>query len=114
MHNRVRMVTASFLIKDLLVDWRAARRTSADCWSTGSGQNAGNWQWVAGTGPDAPPYFRVFNPVDPGPEVRPRRCLRAPLGARAGGPVGAAAHAPWELAPLELAAAGVVLGEDYP
>jgi deoxyribodipyrimidine photo-lyase len=64
MHNRVRMVTASFLVKDLLIDWRMGERwfrhqlLDADL-----SQNVGNWQWVAGTGADAAPYFRIFNPV---------------------------------------------------
>jgi deoxyribodipyrimidine photo-lyase len=64
MHNRVRMIAASFLVKDLLVDWRIGERwfrrllVDADV-----AQNAGNWQSVAGTGPDAAPYFSVFNPV---------------------------------------------------
>ncbi len=64
MHNRVRMAVASFLVKDLLVDWRIGehwfRRRLVD---GDIAQNVGNWQWVAGTGPDAAPYFRVFNPV---------------------------------------------------
>ena len=64
MHNRVRMITASFLVKDLLIDWRWGekhfRRLLLDA---DPAQNAGNWQWVAGTGADAAPYFRVFNPV---------------------------------------------------
>lgn len=64
MHNRVRMICASFLVKDLLIDWRWGERyfrhqlIDADV-----AQNAGNWQWVAGTGPDAAPYFRIFNPT---------------------------------------------------
>jgi deoxyribodipyrimidine photo-lyase len=64
MHNRVRMVTASFLIKNLLVDWRVGE---AWFWDTlvdaDEANNAANWQWVAGSGADAAPYFRVFNPV---------------------------------------------------
>ena len=64
MHNRVRMVTASFLIKNLLVDWRVGE---AWFWDTlvdaDEASNPGNWQWVAGSGADAAPYFRVFNPV---------------------------------------------------
>jgi deoxyribodipyrimidine photo-lyase len=64
MHNRVRMVTASFLVKDLLIDWRRGERwfrhqlLDADV-----SQNVGNWQWVAGAGADAAPYFRIFNPI---------------------------------------------------
>jgi deoxyribodipyrimidine photo-lyase len=63
-HGRVRMLCASFLVKDLLIDWRRGERffrhhlIDADL-----AQNAGNWQWVAGTGPDAAPYFRIFNPT---------------------------------------------------
>jgi deoxyribodipyrimidine photo-lyase len=77
-------------------------------------QNVGNWQWVAGTGPDASPYNRVFNPVLQGQRFDPhgdyvRRWV--PELARLTGP---AVHQPWELGPLELAAAGVALGETYP
>ena len=115
MHNRVRMVTASFLVKDLLIDWRAGERhfrrllVDADV-----PQNVGNWQWVAGTGPDAAPYFRVFNPITQSRQHDPKgEYLRrwvpelAPLDDRT-------IHAPWEGGPLEVAAAGVELGRDYP
>ncbi|MEZ5238028.1 MAG: deoxyribodipyrimidine photo-lyase [Microthrixaceae bacterium] len=115
MHNRVRMVTASFLVKDLLLDWREGeahfRRELVDYELT---QNVGNWQWVAGTGPDAAPYFRVFNPVtqsrrfDPDGEYILRWVPELADLPRE------AVHAPWELGPLELASAGVTLGEDYP
>jgi deoxyribodipyrimidine photo-lyase len=64
MHNRVRMITASFLVKDLLIDWRRGERWFRHLLVDGDvPQNAGNWQWVAGTGPDAAPYFRIFNPT---------------------------------------------------
>lgn len=63
MHNRVRMVTASFLVKNLLIDWR---RGEEWFWDTlvdaDAANNAFNWQWVAGSGADAAPYFRIFNP----------------------------------------------------
>ncbi|MFE1646926.1 cryptochrome/photolyase family protein [Microbacterium sp. P01] len=63
MHNRVRMVTASFLIKNLLIDWRLGEQWFWDCLVDGDGaSNPFNWQWVAGSGADAAPYFRVFNP----------------------------------------------------
>lgn len=63
MHNRVRMVTASFLIKNLLIDWRLGEEWFWDTLVDADGaNNAFNWQWVAGSGADAAPYFRVFNP----------------------------------------------------
>jgi len=73
MHNRVRMVTASFLIKHLLVDWREGE---AWFWDTlvdaDLANNVGNWQWVAGSGADASPYFRIFNPIGQGEKFDPK------------------------------------------
>ncbi|HEY6533039.1 MAG TPA: deoxyribodipyrimidine photo-lyase [Acidimicrobiales bacterium] len=115
MHNRVRMLTASFLVKNLLVDWRRGERWFRHLLIDGDvSQNVGNWQWVAGTGPDASPYNRVFNPVLQGRKFDPegdyvRRWVPELAGLSA-----PALHAPWELGPLELAAAGVSLGDDYP
>ena len=84
MHNRVRMIAASFLIKHLLIDWR---RGEAWFWDTlcdaDPANNPASWQWVAGSGADAAPYFRIFNPGAAEREVRPRRRLRPPLGPRA-------------------------------
>jgi deoxyribodipyrimidine photo-lyase len=115
MHNRVRMVAASFLVKDLLVDWRHGEEHFARLLVDFEvSQNAGNWQWVAGTGPDAAPYFRVFNPVTQGRRFDPEGdYVRRWVPELAGLP-GASVHAPWELGPLELAAAGVVPGDTYP
>ena len=95
MHNRVRMITASFLTKDLHVWWPLGARHFLDHLVDGDlASNNHGWQWVAGTGTDAAPYFRVFNPISQGTQVRPRGRLRAPLGARAGPPAGqAGAHA---------------------
>jgi len=115
MHNRVRMIAASFLIKDQLIHWR---RGEAWFWNTlvdaDLAQNAGNWQWVAGSGADAAPYFRIFNPITQSRKFDPdgayiRRWVPelAKLDAKA-------IHAPWEAVPRDLAAAGVVLGRDYP
>ena len=64
MHNRVRMICASFLVKDLLVDWRRGERFFRHhLIDSDLAQNVGNWQWVAGTGPDSAPYFRIMNPT---------------------------------------------------
>ncbi len=88
MHNRARMTVASFLCKDLYVDWRAGAWHFWDLLSDGEiANNAGNWQWVAGTGNDTRPN-RVLNPRPPGAALRPRRPLRAPLPAGAGGGAG--------------------------
>jgi deoxyribodipyrimidine photo-lyase len=115
MHNRVRMIVASFLVKDLLIDWRLGERWFRDTLvDADPGNNIQNWQWIAGSGADAAPYFRVFNPVTQGekfdadgryvrtwvPELRrlPDRWL----------------HAPWTAPPEILRHAGVRPGHDYP
>ncbi|WP_159802541.1 cryptochrome/photolyase family protein [Arthrobacter zhaoguopingii] len=64
MHNRVRMATGSFLIKNLMIDWRVGEQFFWDALvDADAASNAANWQWVAGSGADASPYFRIFNPV---------------------------------------------------
>ena len=84
MHNRVRMIVASFLVKDLHVEWQHGARHFMQHLVDGDlASNQHGWQWTAGCGTDAAPYFRVFNPVTQGQQVRPRRRLRTPLGARA-------------------------------
>ncbi|MDX1934182.1 MAG: deoxyribodipyrimidine photo-lyase [Capsulimonadales bacterium] len=115
MHNRARMITASFLTKDLLCDWRLGEAYFMRMLIDGDlAANNGGWQWAASTGTDAQPFFRIFNPVAQGerfdadgvyvrryvPELRrvPNRFL----------------HRPWELSPSEQEAVGCVLGRDYP
>jgi deoxyribodipyrimidine photo-lyase len=115
MHNRVRMVTASFLVKNLLQPWQAGARWFWDTLVDADlAANTQGWQWTAGCGADAAPFFRIFNPVTQGERFDPRgEYLRRwlPELARLEGP---ALHTPWEATPVELAAAGVVLGKDYP
>jgi deoxyribodipyrimidine photo-lyase len=115
MHNRARMIVASFLTKHLLLDWRAGE---AWFWDTlvdaDLAQNAVNWQWVAGSGPDAAPYFRVFNPVLQGEKFDPKGAyVRRWLPELARLPT-EHLHRPWEASAAVLAAAGVRLGCDYP
>jgi deoxyribodipyrimidine photo-lyase len=115
MHNRVRMIVASFLTKDLLTDWRRGERWFMTHLVDGDlASNNGGWQWAAGTGTDAAPYFRIFNPVTQG-----ERFDRAGAYVRRWCPELARVpdtwiHRPWEGPPLVLAAAGVTLDEDYP
>ena len=72
MHNRVRMVVASFLVKHLLIDWREGEQWFWDTLvDADPGSNPANWQWVAGCGADAAPYFRVFNPILQGEKFDP-------------------------------------------
>lgn len=115
MHNRVRMITASFFVKQLLQPWADG---AAWFWNTlvdaDLANNTLGWQWSAGCGADAAPYFRIFNPVLQGEKFDPageyvRRWVPelARLPARL-------IHRPWEAEPAELAAAGVRLGGDYP
>jgi deoxyribodipyrimidine photo-lyase len=115
MHNRVRMIVGSFLVKHLLIPWQEGE---AWFWDTlvdaDPASNAASWQWVAGSGADAAPYFRIFAPVKQGQTFDPdgtyvRRWV--PELAKLPAP---ALHAPWEAGPAELAAAGVTLGRDYP
>ena len=115
MHNRVRMIAASFLVKDLGIDWRRGERWFRRLLIDGDvAQNAGNWQWVAGTGPDAAPYFRIFNPVAQSRRFDPHGHYVRRWVPELAGLDDEALHAPWEAPPLELAAAGVVLGDTYP
>lgn len=115
MHNRLRMVTASFLTKDLGIDWRRGERYFARQLNDYElSSNNGGWQWAASTGCDAQPWFRIFNPV-----TQSRRFdaqgdfIRAwlPQLARL---EGVAIHAPWLAKAAVLEKAGVALGRDYP
>jgi deoxyribodipyrimidine photo-lyase len=115
MHNRVRMVVASFLIKHLLIPWQEGE---AWFWDTlvdaDLPNNAANWQWVAGCGADAAPYFRVFNPVLQGTKFDAGGdYVRKWVPEMAGMPA-RHIHAPWKAPEAVLRQAGVVLGKTYP
>ena len=115
MHNRLRMVVASFLTKDLGLDWRWGERYFAEKLNDFDlSANNGGWQWAASSGCDAQPYFRIFNPTSQsekfdadGKFIRRYLPQLAKLSSKA-------IHAPWLAAPLELMAAGVELGKNYP
>ena len=115
MHNRVRMIAASFLLKDLLIHWKRGAAWFEDTLVDADlAVNRASWQWVAGSGADAAPYFRIFNPVLQGEKFDPegsyvRRYL--PELARLDGKY---IHKPWEAPSAALEKAGVVLGETYP
>ena len=115
MHNRVRMIAASFLVKQLLLPWQAG---AAHFWDTlvdaDLASNAASWQWIAGCGIDSQPFFRVFNPVSQGEKFDPdgayvRRWV--PELARMPDKY---LHAPWTAPPAVLAEASVELGRTYP
>ncbi|MDB5913666.1 MAG: phrB [Ramlibacter sp.] len=115
MHNRLRMVTASFLCKDLGLDWRRGERYFATQLNDYDfSANNGGWQWASSSGCDAQPWFRIFNPVSQSERFDPKGEFIArwlPQLAALPPPL---RHAPWKAAPLELAGAGLTLGRDYP
>ncbi len=115
MHNRLRMVTASFLVKDLGIDWRRGEAYFADhLIDYDLAANNGGWQWAASTGCDAQPYFRIFNPVSQSRKFDPQgKFIRRYLPQLAALPDDCI-HAPWLATPLELSAANVALGKTYP
>ena len=115
MHNRLRMVVASFLCKDLGLDWRWGERYFAEKLNDFDlAANNGGWQWASSSGCDAQPYFRIFNPVSQSEKFDAEgRFIRRYVPVLAG-LTNSAIHAPWLAGPLELASANVVLGQNYP
>lgn len=115
MPNRARMIVASFLTKDLLVDWRVGEAHFMHHLLDGDpASNLGGWQWAASVGTDAQPYFRVFNPVTQGERFDPDGVyVRTWLPELGRVPV-ARIHEPWTMTPAEQASAGCRIGFDYP
>lgn len=115
MHNRVRMIVASFLIKDLRIHWREGE---AWFWDTlvdaDLANNVAGWQWVAGSGADAAPYFRIFNPVTQGKKFDPNGDYVRRWCPEIAKLPDAHLHAPFEAPPEVLEEAGVALGKTYP
>ena len=115
MHNRLRMVTASFLVKDLGLDWRRGERHfAARLLDYDQAANVGTWHWCASTGTDAQPWFRIFNPVTQSKRFDPDGAyIHRWLPELARVPV-KRLHAPWEMSAAEQQAARCVIGRDYP
>jgi deoxyribodipyrimidine photo-lyase len=115
MHNRARMIVGSFLVKDLLIDWRWGERFFMQRLVDGDhAANNGGWQWVAGTGTDAQPFFRIFNPVSQGTKFDPHGdYVRQYIPELAAVPA-RYIHSPWTMPAEEQRRLGIVIGRDYP
>ncbi len=115
MHNRVRMIAASFLIKHLRIDWREGEQWFWDTLvDADAANNACGWQWVAGSGADASPYFRIFNPTMQGTKFDPDGDYVKHWCPELKDMPKHYVHAPWEAPDMVLHGAGVQLGKDYP
>ncbi len=115
MHNRLRMIVASFLVKDLLIDWRQGEKYFADHLNDFDlAANNGGWQWAASTGCDAQPYFRIFHPVTQSERFDPALSFIRRYVPEMRKVPDAHVHAPWNMTPMEQQACGVIIGTDYP
>jgi deoxyribodipyrimidine photo-lyase len=115
MHNRLRMVSASFLAKDLLVDWRRGERYFAGQLNDFDlAANNGGWQWAASTGCDAQPYFRIFNPVAQSERFDPKGAFIRRYVPELARVADRHIHAPWTMDGATQREAGCVIGRDYP
>lgn len=115
MHNRLRMVTASFLVKDLLVDWRWGERYFAEhLIDYDLSANNGGWQWAASTGCDAQPWFRIFNPITQSKKFDPQGQFIRNYVPELVSCDDKEIHAPWQIPQLRQQSIKIVIGEDYP
>ncbi len=115
MHNRARMVTASFLVHDLHVHWRTGEEHFARLLYDGEpAQNSLNWQWVAGVGADPGKFLRIFNPVSQAREFDPDGAYVARWVPELAALPPALRFEPWAIPPLDAEALGFVVGRDYP
>nr|MBP7567230.1 FAD-binding domain-containing protein [Burkholderiaceae bacterium] len=115
MHNRLRMVVASFLSKDLGLDWRRGEAYfERHLNDFDLAANNGGWQWASSSGCDAQPWFRIFNPVAQSRKFDAGGKFIRKYLPQLAGLSDEMIHAPWEASPVELEAAGIVLGETYP
>jgi deoxyribodipyrimidine photo-lyase len=115
MHNRVRMIVGSFLVKNLLLHWHHG---AAWFWDTlvdaDLANNSASWQWIAGCGADAAPYFRIFNPVTQGRKFDPNGVYVRRFVPEIAGLPDELVHSPWDAPERVLAESRIRLGSDYP
>ena len=115
MHNRLRMVAASFLVKDLLIDWRWGERYFADhLIDFDFSANNGGWQWAASTGCDAQPWFRIFNPITQSEKFDTAGKFIRKYVPELANCNDKEIHAPWLIPPLRQQSINMVIGKDYP
>jgi len=115
MHNRVRMIVGSFLVKNLLIHWHNGETWFWDCLVDADlASNAASWQWIAGSGADAAPYFRIFNPVSQGERFDPEGTYVKRYCPELSGLPKKFIHKPWDADTSILNAASLTLGKDYP
>lgn len=115
MHNRVRMIVGSFLVKHLLLDWKLGEEWFWDTLvDADPANNAASWQWIAGSGADAAPYFRIFNPMSQGEKFDPAGEYIRQFVPELKNLPDKYLNAPWEAPETVLSEAGIVLGETYP
>ncbi|MEY3017779.1 MAG: hypothetical protein RL336_914 [Pseudomonadota bacterium] len=115
MHNRVRMIVGSFLVKNLLLHWHHGEAWFWDTlFDADLASNSASWQWVAGCGADAAPYFRIFNPITQGEKFDPEGDYTRRWVPELKDVPKKYLYQPWEAPPMLLKAAGVELGVDYP
>ena len=115
MHNRLRMIVGSFLVKNLLIDWRFGERWFWDCLVDADlASNSASWQWVAGSGADAAPYFRIFNPITQGLKFDPEGEYTKKYVPELRDLPNKYLFSPWEAPENILADAGIELGKNYP
>ena len=115
MHNRLRMVVASFLTKDLGIDWRLGEKYFAEQLNDFDlSANNGGWQWASSSGCDAQPYFRIFNPITQSEKFDPEGKFIRRYVPELAKVANKYIHAPWQMGRIEQEAIGVVIGRDYP
>ena len=115
MHNRVRMIVGSFLVKNLLLHWQHGQKWFWDCLVDADlANNSAGWQWIAGCGADAAPYFRIFNPVTQGHKFDAQGKYTRKYVPELNNLPDKYLFSPWEAPNNVLKEAGVVLGENYP